>query len=90
MAFVNPVVLVCVPFVNWSRSVYIFSFVDSTRYDILQESTRSGIKSTLLIHDANSKDFGMYNCTAKNGYGKDIGEIQLNRQRKSFCLIQVS
>ena len=27
MAFVNPVVLVCVPFVNWSRNVYIYLYI---------------------------------------------------------------
>lgn len=66
--------------VEWKRHGLIIN-PNTTRYDILQESTRSGVKSTLLIHDASSEDFGLYNCTAKNGYGKDVGAIHLNRQQ---------
>ncbi|CAL4130583.1 unnamed protein product [Meganyctiphanes norvegica] len=66
--------------VEWTRHGVIINAND-THYDILQEATRNGAKSTLLIHDASSEDFGLYNCTAKNGYGKDIGEIKLNRQQ---------
>jgi len=39
-----------------------------------------GIKSTLTIRVAQSAHFGAYNCTAKNGFGSDIAEINLRVQ----------
>ncbi|KAK7079633.1 hypothetical protein SK128_002150 [Halocaridina rubra] len=70
--------------VLWSKEKYIIN-PNESRYNVLQENTRRGVKSTLIIQETLAEDFGAYNCTAKNGYGSHTYEIQLKRQRKHYC-----
>ena len=60
----------------------IFAFLDDHRYNVLYEETATGVRNALIIHEASSSDFGLYNCTAENEYGADILEIMLEKQSK--------
>lgn len=65
--------------VVWTRNAHTID-PNVSRFNILQESIPGGVKNTLIIHDTTPEDFGFYNCTAKNGYGSHMAEIQLKRQ----------
>ncbi|XP_069956837.1 irregular chiasm C-roughest protein isoform X2 [Cherax quadricarinatus] len=65
--------------VVWSKNRHKID-PNESRYNVLQETTPSGVKNTLIIYDARPDDFGVYNCTAKNGYGSHTSEIELKRQ----------
>ncbi|XP_042205852.1 irregular chiasm C-roughest protein-like isoform X2 [Homarus americanus] len=65
--------------VVWSKNRHTID-PNESRYNILQETTSTGVKNTLVIHDARPEDFGLYNCTAKNGYGSNTNDIKLMRQ----------
>ncbi|XP_071552748.1 irregular chiasm C-roughest protein-like isoform X2 [Panulirus ornatus] len=64
--------------VVWFKDAHTIN-PNESRYNILQETTPSGVKNTLVIHDTMPEDFGSYNCTAKNGYGSHTSQIQLKR-----------
>ncbi|XP_064108144.1 irregular chiasm C-roughest protein-like isoform X2 [Macrobrachium nipponense] len=66
--------------VVWKRERYTID-PNQSRYNVLQENTKAGIKSILIIQEAMPEDFGLYNCTAKNGYGSHTHEIMLKRQQ---------
>lgn len=41
-----------------------------------------GVRSTLIIREANDKYFGSYNCSVANDYGMDAAEIILRKESK--------
>lgn len=49
----------------------------------------NGIKSTLLIHESESRHFGAYNCSVINSYGMDSVEIVLKAQSKPLMLCKL-
>ncbi|KAK6623398.1 hypothetical protein RUM43_009250 [Polyplax serrata] len=58
------------------------------KYSILEDPLPNGIKSTLLIHESESRNFGAYNCSVINSYGMDSVEIVLKAQSKSTRPVQ--
>ncbi|XP_042872259.1 irregular chiasm C-roughest protein-like [Penaeus japonicus] len=64
----------------WTRNAHTID-PNMSRFNILQDSIPGGVRNTLIIHDTTAEDFGFYNCTAKNGYGSHMAEIQLKRQQ---------
>lgn len=49
-----------------------------------EDVTAQGLRHTLVVHKAQAKDFGPYNCSVQNAFGSDVFEIILNK--KSECL----
>lgn len=43
-----------------------------------------GVRSTLVVRDAQDHDFGSYNCSVANAYGSDAVEIVLKKQSESM------
>ncbi|XP_049959878.1 irregular chiasm C-roughest protein [Schistocerca serialis cubense] len=57
-------------------------------YTLLEEPTADGIRSALVIRDAQDRHFGAYNCSVTNPYGSDMVEILLKPQ-KNFPLLMI-
>ncbi|CAB3371539.1 Hypothetical predicted protein [Cloeon dipterum] len=66
--------------VAWSRNNRELHAALDPEVSISEEMLPEGIKSTLVIRGAQSAHFGAYNCTATNGYGTDVAEINLRVQ----------
>ena len=47
------------------------------RYDLIETIMNEGIKSELLIRNADRRDGGLYTCLASNSFGHDDTNIQL-------------
>ena len=60
-----------------SRLVFV---ADDEDYQVLEEGTHDGVKSTLIIRSSQEKDFGPYNCSVTNKYGTHVMEIYLMKQ----------
>lgn len=50
------------------------------RVSFQEEPMSDGVRSTLIIREAQDKYFGSYNCSVANGYGVDAAEIVLKKQ----------
>lgn len=46
-----------------------------------------GVRSTLVIPEANERDFSSFNCSVANEYGMDANEITLKRRSKFFYIV---
>lgn len=57
---------------------------DKGRFEVTEDVTAQGLRHTLVVHKAQAKDFGPYNCSVQNAFGSDVFEIILNK--KSECL----
>ncbi|KZS01125.1 Irregular chiasm C-roughest protein, partial [Daphnia magna] len=49
-----------------------------------------GVRSTLIIREANDKYFGSYNCSVANDYGMDAAEIILRKETGNLQLLFIS
>lgn len=47
---------------------------------MVQEDVVGGIRSLLVIPDAEESDFGLYNCSVSNAYGTDFALIILETE----------
>ena len=54
----------------------------SSHYALMETGKKDGMKSTLVIRNSISTDFGDYNCTVKNQFGDDSFVITLQRKSK--------
>lgn len=50
------------------------------RYEVVQDQQGEGLRNVLVIHDADTKDFGSYNCSVVNEYGVARKLIRLNEE----------
>lgn len=66
----------------WSYNGKEINTSENDDYTIIEDATSYGMKSTLMIHRADSKHFGSYNCSVSNDYGYDNMEIFLTGMRK--------
>ncbi|XP_076325298.1 irregular chiasm C-roughest protein-like [Tachypleus tridentatus] len=64
--------------VIWKRNSQVVA--NSRDYEIVEHPLQNGIRTLLIIHEAHSKDFGVYNCSVWNEYGHASMLIQLKRQ----------
>jgi hypothetical protein len=51
-------------------------------YQVITQRKKDGLVSTLVIKDSANSDYGMYNCSLRNGYGQDFHLVELQRQGK--------
>lgn len=73
--------------------VYLLVWTGDPRVSVLEDLLPDGVRSTLVIREAQDKYFGSYNCSVANAYGMDAAEIQLKKQSNfslyfsfSFCV----
>ncbi|XP_071548361.1 irregular chiasm C-roughest protein-like isoform X2 [Panulirus ornatus] len=52
------------------------------RYEVMEDKQEGGLRNLLLIHDADTDDFGAYNCSVVNEYGVARKQIRLNEERR--------
>ncbi len=45
-----------------------------------------GVRSTLVVREAQDRHFGSYNCSVANAYGSDAVEILLKKQSE-YCSV---
>lgn len=77
--------------VSWTfKGQEIIANSGDSDYTILEEPVPDGIKSTLVIRDSQSKNFGPYNCTVVNELGNDVLEIDLIRRETGPLLSLVA
>ena len=50
---------------------------DDGRFDLIETITNEGIKSELLIRNADRRDGGLYTCITANSFGRDDTNVQL-------------
>ncbi|KAK7068924.1 hypothetical protein SK128_008575 [Halocaridina rubra] len=55
--------------------------LNDPRYEVLEERQNDALKNLLVIHGADSQDFGPYNCSVVNEYGVARKLITLNREK---------
>ncbi|KAK8740274.1 hypothetical protein OTU49_003139, partial [Cherax quadricarinatus] len=48
-----------------------------------------GVRNILVIHDADTHDFGAYNCSVVNEYGVARKQIRLNKEKRVPVLLLV-
>ncbi|XP_045122993.1 irregular chiasm C-roughest protein-like isoform X2 [Portunus trituberculatus] len=51
------------------------------RYEVVQDEQEEGLRNILVIHDADTHDFGAYNCSVVNEYGVARKQILLNEEK---------
>ncbi|XP_050735726.1 irregular chiasm C-roughest protein-like isoform X2 [Eriocheir sinensis] len=51
------------------------------RYEVVQDEQEEGLRNILVIHDADTPDFGAYNCSVVNEYGVARKQIRLNEEK---------
>lgn len=61
----------------WMWNGEAIDYATSKRFSVVKEELPYGTKSTLQIKDVQSSDFGAYNCSVKNKYGRHRTTIQL-------------
>lgn len=76
--------------VSWTFKGLEIVASSNTDYTILEEPVPDGVKSTLVIRDSQSKNFGAYNCTVVNELGNDVLEIELIRRETGPLLSLVA
>lgn len=52
------------------------------RYEVVVDRQEEGLRNVLVIHDADTHDFGAYNCSVVNEYGVARKQIRLNEEKK--------
>lgn len=50
------------------------------RYEVVVDRQEEGLRNVLVIHDADTHDFGAYNCSVVNEYGVARKQIRLNEE----------
>ncbi|KAF2366926.1 Immunoglobulin-like domain [Trinorchestia longiramus] len=61
--------------------------IDDPRYEVKEEQRDGGLKTILVIHDADQTDFGDYNCSVVNEYGVARKLIRLNEEKRVPLLL---
>lgn len=61
-------------------------FTGDPRYEVVVDRQEEGLRNVLVIHDADTHDFGAYNCSVVNEYGVARKQIRLNEE--SECSIK--
>ncbi|XP_063886685.1 irregular chiasm C-roughest protein-like isoform X1 [Scylla paramamosain] len=51
------------------------------RYEVMVDRQEEGLRNVLVIHDADTHDFGAYNCSVVNEYGVARKQIRLNEEK---------
>ncbi|XP_071544918.1 irregular chiasm C-roughest protein-like isoform X2 [Panulirus ornatus] len=59
------------------------------RYEVVEDEQEEGLRNILVIHDADSQDFGAYNCSVVNEYGVARKQIRLNKEKTVPVLLLV-
>ncbi|KAK7085013.1 hypothetical protein SK128_013535 [Halocaridina rubra] len=67
--------------VNWTYKGRQID-TDDSRYEIVEETLDNALRNLLVIHGAEKKDFGPYNCSVINEYGITRKLITLNQESK--------
>ncbi|XP_047477071.1 irregular chiasm C-roughest protein-like isoform X1 [Penaeus chinensis] len=52
------------------------------RYEVVEDEQEEGFRNILVIHDADTHDFGSYNCSVVNEYGVARKQIRLNEEKR--------
>lgn len=68
----------------------LFSLTEEGRFEVTEDVTAQGLRHTLMVHKAQAKDFGPYNCSVQNAYGSDVFEIILNKKSELLLLAVLS
>ncbi len=61
----------------WMRESIPIDYASSGRFSAQEDDLPYGRKSTLQIINTDEADFGDYNCSVINNYGKDVVVIKL-------------
>ncbi|XP_047738129.1 irregular chiasm C-roughest protein [Hyalella azteca] len=56
--------------------------IEDPRYEVREQQRDGGLKTILVIHDADQTDFGDYNCSVVNEYGVARKLIRLNEEKR--------
>ncbi|XP_069947349.1 synaptogenesis protein syg-1-like [Cherax quadricarinatus] len=59
------------------------------RYEVVEDEQEEGVRNILVIHDADTHDFGAYNCSVVNEYGVARKQIRLNKEKRVPVLLLV-
>nr|XP_027225382.1 irregular chiasm C-roughest protein-like [Penaeus vannamei] len=60
------------------------------RDEVVEGQQDEGFRNILVIHDADSQDFGSYNCSVVNEYGVARKQIRLNEEITEYSLSMCS
>lgn len=60
------------------------------RYEVMVDRQEEGLRNVLVIHDADTHDFGAYNCSVVNEYGVARKQIRLNEESECSWAFQYS
>ncbi|CAL4077426.1 unnamed protein product, partial [Meganyctiphanes norvegica] len=63
--------------------------LNDPRYEVVEDESEEGLRNILVIHDADAKDFGDYNCSVVNEYGVARKQIRLNKEKTVPVLLLV-
>ncbi|KAH9415976.1 hypothetical protein DERP_000471, partial [Dermatophagoides pteronyssinus] len=63
--------------ISWFKDKAPLMTTEDGRYDLIETIMNEGIKSELLIRNADRRDGGLYTCLASNSFGHDDTNIQL-------------
>ncbi|KAK8746811.1 hypothetical protein OTU49_016828, partial [Cherax quadricarinatus] len=66
--------------VTWSHNGVEVD-LEEGRYEVSEDVTSQGLRHSLVIRNAQLKDFGAYNCSVSNTFGSDVFEIILNKKK---------
>ncbi|XP_064091683.1 irregular chiasm C-roughest protein-like isoform X1 [Macrobrachium nipponense] len=55
--------------------------ISEPRYEVVEDEQDEGLRNILVIHDADTRDFGDYNCSVVNEYGVARKLIRLNEEK---------
>ncbi|XP_053635845.2 irregular chiasm C-roughest protein isoform X1 [Cherax quadricarinatus] len=58
-------------------------------YEVVEDEQEEGLRNILVIHDADTQDFGAYNCSVVNEYGVARKQIRLNEEKTVPVLLLV-
>ena len=62
-----------------------FSPAENPHYRIVDSYIQNGRRSTLIIRESVSTDFGTYTCYVENSMGFTELEVELSEKRKKYC-----
>ncbi|KAF2367109.1 Immunoglobulin-like domain [Trinorchestia longiramus] len=61
--------------------------LEESRYEVIEEQRNEGLRTILVIRDADETDFGDYNCSVVNEYGIARKLIRLNEEKRIPLLL---
>ncbi|CAG2102033.1 unnamed protein product [Medioppia subpectinata] len=66
--------------ISWLKDKLTFNPRDDPRYELLEAIVSEGIKSEIVIRNADRRDSALFSCVTTNAYGHDDTNIQLIMQ----------